>query len=42
MFVIDLFHIFAFSLRKASVGYESLLCDEGDDGIIYKPYKIYR
>ena len=42
MFVIDLFHIFAFSLRKASIGYESLLCDEGDDGIIYKPYKIYR
>ena len=33
MFVIDLFHIFAFSLRKASIGYESLLCDEGDDGI---------
>ena len=42
MFVINLFHIFAFSLRKASIGYESLLCDEGDDGIIYKPYKIYR
>lgn len=33
MFVIDLFHIFAFSLRKASIGYESLLCGEDDDGI---------
>ncbi len=33
MFVIDLFHIFAFSLRKASIDYESLLCSEGDDGI---------
>lgn len=33
MFVIDLFHIFAFSLRKASISYEPLLCGEGDDGI---------
>lgn len=33
MFVINLFHIFAFSLRKALISYESLLCDEGDDGI---------
>lgn len=33
MFVINLFHIFAFSLRKALISYESLLDDEDDDGI---------
>lgn len=33
MFAINLFHIFAFSLRKALISYESLLGDEDDDGI---------
>ena len=42
MFVINLFHIFAFSLCKATISCELLLDNEKDDGIIYKPYKIYR